>query len=148
MFDNGSFTLDLQVWRPSSTVNDSTGTDCYSLVGNNRFTSVSVSGGLAVVTPSPQDYIQFRSGDVLGFYVEDATHSHYPNPGVVILASPSWFISESVWLASIAGTAKTSQNGDCPYSVGSSGVLNTLSRAAPVISISISKCSTFINMHA
>ena len=147
VFENGSFTLDLQVWRPSPTVDNSTGTGCYSLVGNNRFTSISVSDGVAVVTPSPQDYIQFRSEDVLGFYVEDATSSHYPNPGVVILTSPSRFISESVWFASIAGTAKTSRSGDCPYSVGSSGVLNNLTRAAPVISISISKCSTPINMH-
>ena len=145
MFDNRTiFSLDLQVWRPSSTVDDSTGTGCYNLVGNNRFTSVSVRGGVAVVSPSPQDYIHFQSGDVLGFYVKDATSSTNPNPGVVILTSPSRFISESVWLASIAGTAKTSQSGDCPYSVGSSGVLNTLSQAAPVISISISKC---INMH-
>ena len=136
VFDNGSFTLDLQVWRPSPTVDDSTGTGCYSLVGNNRFTSISVNGGVAIVTPSPQDYsIHFQSGDVLGFYVEDATSSKYGNPGVVILTSPS----ESVWFASIAAAAKTSQSGDCPYSVGSNGVLNTLARAAPVISISISK---------
>ena len=142
MFDNGSFTLDLQVWRPSPTVDDSNGTGCYSLVGNNRFTSISVSGGVAVVTPSPQDYIiHFQSGDVLGFYVEDAKSSYYGSPGVVILTSPSQFTSESVWFAKIAGTTKASQNGDCPYSVGSNGgVLNTLTRAAPVISISISKC--------
>ena len=141
VFDNGSFTLDLQVWRPSPTVDDSTGTGCYSLVGNNRFTSIFLRGGVALVTPSPQDYIQFQPGDVLGFYVEDIMTLTYSNPGVVILTSPHWFISESVWLASIAGTAKISRSGDCPYSVGSSGVLNTLSlsRAAPVISISISK---------
>ena len=95
-------------------MDDSTGTGCYSLVGNNRFTSISLHGGVAIVTPSSQNYIHFRSGDILGFYVEDVTSSHYANPGVVILASPSWFNSESVWLASIAGTAKTSQNRDCP----------------------------------
>ena len=139
MFDNGSFTLDLQVWRPSPTVNVSTGTGCYSLVGNNRFSAISLRGGVAVVTPSPQDYIKFQSGDVLGFYVEDITSSLYYNPGVIILISPSWFTSESLWFARIAGTTKTSQNGDCPYSVGSSGVLNTLTQGAPVISISISK---------
>ena len=54
-----TYTLDLQVWRPSPTVNDSTGTGQYSLVGNNRFTSISLSEELAIVTPSPQDYIQF-----------------------------------------------------------------------------------------
>ena len=60
------YTLDLQVWRPSPTF---TGTGQYSLVGNNRFTNISLSGGVAIVTPSPQDYIQFQPGDVLGFYI-------------------------------------------------------------------------------
>ena len=40
--DQRLYTLDLQVWRPSPTVDDSTGTGCYSLVGNNRFTSISL----------------------------------------------------------------------------------------------------------
>ena len=132
------YTLDLQVWRPSPTVDDSTGTGCYSLVGNNRFTSISLSDGVAQVTPSPQDYVQFRPGDVLGFYVEEARDV---DDGVVVLTSPNSFISELVWYAStsIAPTMATSQNGDCPYSVGSSGVLNSLARAAPVISISTGK---------
>ena len=67
-----TYTLDLQVWRPSATVDDSTGTGQYSLVGNNRFISITLSDEVAIVTPSPQDYIQFQPGDVLGFYVEDA----------------------------------------------------------------------------
>ena len=92
-------------------MDDSTGTGCYSLVGNNRFTSISLSGGVAVVTPSPGDHIQFQSGDVIGFYVEEAIiiNSIHSNPGVVMLTSPSWFTSESVWFASIASTTKTSQ---------------------------------------
>ena len=122
------YTLDLQVWRPSPTVDDSTGTGCYSLVGNNRFTSIFLSDQVAIVTPSPQDYIQFRPGDVLGFYVAEARGK---KDGVVILTSPSSFTSELVWYASIGPTMTT-------YSVGSNGVLNTLTRAAPVISISTS----------
>ena len=113
-------------------MDDSTGTGCYSLVGNNRFTSISLSDQVAVVTPSPQDYIQFRPGDVLGFYVAEAREN---NNGVVVLTSPSSFTSELVWYASIVPTMATSQNGDCPYSIGSTGVLNTVTHAAPVISI-------------
>ena len=138
--DGIPYTLDLQVWRPSPTVDNSSGTGCYSLVGNNRFTSISLNDQVAEVTPSSQDYIQFQPGDVLGFYVEEARE---PDDGVVILTSYSdddgritSFTSELVWHASIAPSMATSQNGDCPYSVGSSGVLNTLIRAAPVISIS------------
>ena len=131
------YTIHFQVWRPSPTVDDSTVTGCYSLVGNNRFTSISLSNGVAVVTPSPQDYIQFQPGDVLGFYVEEARDD---NDGIIVLTSGS-FTNELVWYASIAPTMATSQNGDCPYSVGSSGVLSTLTRAAPVISISTSNNS-------
>ena len=134
--DGTPYTLDLQVWRPSPTVNDSTGTGCYSLVGNNRFTSISLSGGVAEsLVPSSSNYIMLQPGDVLGVYVEEARSG---NDGVVILNSDvdESFTSELVWYASIAPTMATSQNGDCPYSVGSRGVLNTLTQAAPVISIS------------
>ena len=147
MGHQNEYTLDLQVWRPSPTVDDSTGTSQYSLVGNNRFTSISLdSDQVAIVTPSPQDYIQFQPGDVLGFYV-DCTECRInkagvmectecrDNPGVVVLTSPSSFTSEVVWFASIAPTLATSQT---TYSIGSSGNLSTLTRAAPVISINTS----------
>ena len=134
--EQNTYTLNLQVWRPSPTVDNFTGTGCYSLVGNNRFTSISLSDRVAEVTPSPQDYIQFQSGDVLGVYVEEARSA---GDGVVILTSYDGtrrFTNELVWYASIAPTMASSQSGDCPYSVGSTdGVLNTLTRAAPVISI-------------
>ena len=131
-----AYTLDLQVWRPSPTVDDLDGTGCYSLVGNNRFTSVSLSNGLAVVTPSPQNYVQFQPGDVLGFYVEDARQT---NDGVVLVTSEN-FARNTVWYASIAPSMATSQTGSCPYSVGNNGVLNTATRGrAPVISIKTGK---------
>ena len=136
---SGKYSLDLQVWRPSPTVDDSTGAGCYSLVGNNRFIAISsiTSPGVAIVTPSPQDYnIPFQLGDVLGVYVEDAS---LPGDGVVVLTTYSTirFTNDLVWYASIAPSVATSQNGDCPYSVGSNGgVLNTLVQGAPVISIS------------
>ena len=129
------YTLDLQVWRPSPTVDDSTGTGCYSLVGNNKFTSISLDDGVASpLLPSPSDYIMFQPGDVLGIYVEEARGD---DDGVVILTSFSGtttFTSESVWYAIPSET--TSQNGDCPYSVGSNGILNTVTTGAAVISIS------------
>ena len=136
--DQNGYTIDFQVWRPSPTMNNSTGAGCYSLVGNNRFTSISLSGGVARVTPSPQDYIQFQPNDVLGFYIESANPvtSRPPN-GLVLQTNPARFTSELVWFASIAPSVAASQNRDCtcPYSVGSNGILNTLTRAAPVISI-------------
>ena len=113
--------LDLQVWRPSPTVNDFTGAGCYSVVGNNRFTSITLRNLVAQVTPSPQDYIQFQPGDVLGVYVEEARED---DDGVVILTTydrSTDFTSELVWYASVTPTMATSQNGNCSYSVGSNG---------------------------
>ena len=141
MHQDRPISLDFQVWRPSPTVNASTGTGCYSLVGNNRFTSITLSGGIARVTPSPQDYIQFQPSDVLGFYIESASirgTNDIPN-GIILQTTPSRFTSELIWYTSIAPTLATSQSGGCPYSVGSNGVLNSSTRAAPVISIATSK---------
>ena len=73
------YTLDLQVWRPPPTVKI---TGCHSLVGNNRFTSVSLNSCVAVVTPWPQHRIQFQAGDVIGFYVENDHGGD--NRGVVV----------------------------------------------------------------
>ena len=124
----GAYTLNLQVWRPSPTVDDTTGAGCYTLAGNNRFSSISLSGGVAAVTPSPQSYIQFRDGDVLGVYVEETGESNTFG-GVVMLSNVR---GHSVWLAP---TTASSQNGACPYTGGQSGSLNTLIQAAPIISI-------------
>ena len=129
---NRQYTLDLQVWRPSpTTVDSSTGSGQYILVGNNRFTSISLSDGVAEVTPSPRDQIQFRSGDVLGFYVEEAGDD---SRGVNVLTTKT-YTSETVWYASVA----TLNSIGCPISAGSSGVLNTQLRGAPVVSIETGK---------
>ena len=133
--DDMRYTLDLQVWRPSPAL----GNGYYNLVGNNKFTSISLldprGNQVAVVTPSSGDYIKFQPGDVLGVYVEEARDDN--NKGVVVLTSPSSFTSELVWYASIAPTIATSQIiAGCPISVGSGGDLNTMLRGAPVISLS------------
>ena len=131
--DNLYFNFDFQVWRPSSTVNE---TGCYSLVGNYAATSISIETSVteshvARVTPSYQ--LQFQPGDVLGFYVESEAEMTPEDNGVVLLHSGA-FTSENVWHTSI--TSRSSQSGSCPYPIGTDGVLNTLTRAAPVISIS------------
>ena len=138
-----TFDFDLQVWRPSPTVNQ---TGCYSLVNNFlvRSTSIPVTpevDNVARVTPLPQDRLQFQPGDVLGFYVESHGTTTDDNNGVVLLNNAS-YTSELAWHASI--TALTSSAGSCPYPVGSTGVLNISTRAAPVISISVTtySCST------
>ena len=136
--ENVTFNFDFQVWRPSPTVNE---TGCYSLVNNFIVRSISIpiqpeSEHVARVTPSPQDRLQFQPRDVLGFYVEsDGTSSNNDN-GVVLLDNGS-HTSELVWFGRIDVTAQPSQSGSCPYPVGINGVLNSLTRAAPVISVGI-----------
>ena len=134
------FDFDLQVWRPSPTVNE---TGCYSLVGNFMVTSTSIPplpeiDHVARVTPLPQDQLQFQPGDVLGFYVESHGTTSDDDNGVVLLNNAS-YTRELVWHASIA--TRASQMGSCPYPVGTAGVLNISTRAAPVISLSIATLS-------
>ena len=128
------FTLDLQVWRPSPTVEI---TGCYSLVGNNSFTSVELHDGVATVAPLPQQRIQFQPGDVLGFYVESARRE---TGGVVLLSDLELmgdrrYETEEVWYARHPEFGSTG----CPYPVGSSQILNTFTRAAPVVTLIISE---------
>ena len=133
-----TFDFDFQVWRPSPTVNE---TGCYSLVDSFMTTSISIppepqSNHVARVTPSPQDQLRFRPGDVLGFYVESHGEGDHPggddNNGVVLINSAG-YTSELVWHGRI--TTQTSQAGSCPYPVGTDRVLSLSTLAAPVISI-------------
>ena len=139
--DDQMYSLDFRVFRPSPTVDDSTGAGCYHLVGNNRFTSISLSNGIVEVTPSPQDYIMFQPQDVLGFYVRSAgirSPDEIPN-GLVLQTSPSRFTSELVWYADSPPQLVLFLIDDCSYSVGHGGYLASSTKAAPVISVDISK---------
>ena len=132
--NNRQYTLDLQVWRPSPTVDDSTGAGQYSLVGNNRFTSISLDNNVAEVTPLSRNQVQFRPGDVLGFYVEEAGNNDEKR-GVNVLTTSS-YSDARVWYASVT----TLNTMGSPVSAGDSGVLNTELRGAPVISIASGDC--------
>ena len=88
----------------SLTVNNSTGTGCYSLVGKNvQVYFYHLNDGIVKVIPSSQDYsyIHFHSDDVLGLYVESAGRGRRNViNGVVIRTSPSSFTRKLVWYAS------------------------------------------------
>ena len=131
---NADITLDLQIWRPSPTIPDDSTlkTGHYSLVGNNRFSTISQSAGIVMVTPSPHEQIMFRPGDVVGFWIEEPKDKD--NDKGLVVVTTSTFTSEVVWHASVA----PSDDSGCTKSLGSSGHLNTLVRGAPVISFDTS----------
>ena len=140
-----NYTIDFQVWRPTPTVNDYINTGRYSLVGNNRFISISLSAGLARATPSPQDRIHFQPGDVLGFYMEsDEQGDKYGDPGIVLKNDPTSGNREVVWHASMhpdeAALLRKGSSYTWLLDGGSSHELPiTFTHAAPIISIDTSK---------
>ena len=136
------YNLDLQVWRPSPTVQT---TGCYSLVGINRFTSVSLTNSGAVVTPLPQEWIEFQPGDVLGFNMENTNGDE---GGVVILMDSSerrdsGYETEEVWYADFSNLIFGFEEYQLVVGSQPGRALNTMISAAPVISASYSKsCNT------
>ena len=142
---DGFYNLDLQVWRPSPTVQT---TGCYSLVGINRFTSVPLPNQVAEVTPLPQEQIEFQPGDVLGFNLENTGGD---DGGVVILMDSSergdsGYETEEVWYADFSNPFFG--NGECQLVVGgqpqAGGGLNTMTSAAPVLSVAYSKSYMYL----
>ena len=132
-----NYTIDFQVWRPTPTVIDSINMERYSLVGNNRFTSIYVSNGLARATPSPQDRIHFQPGDVLGFYIESDEHG---DPGIGLKNDHNYGDSEVVWHASMDPNEAAFLSKGRPYTWLLNGGGNrelpiSFTRAAPIISM-------------
>ncbi len=72
--NDGVYTINFQVWRSSPTV----GVDgCYSLVGEDRFPSISFpEGGLVSETPAPSNIITIRPGDVVGYFSMSSENGH------------------------------------------------------------------------
>ena len=65
--NDGVYLIFFQVWRPSPTVKEN---GCYTLIGENRFSSVKVGdGGLVMQTPEPSDTITVQPGDVVGYFI-------------------------------------------------------------------------------
>jgi hypothetical protein len=135
-----TFKFIFQVWRPAPNVSI---TGCYSLVDDFIRNGIWPSQ-VARITPALADQLQFQPGDVLGFYVESHGEGRGSggdaNNGVALLTSGG-YTNELVWYGSIGD--QTSRTGSCPYptGIGTNRILHSLTRAAPVISISITTYS-------
>ncbi len=129
MFNNGIYTINFQVWRPSPTVNVD---GCYSLVGENRFPSITLlEGGLVSETPAPSNIITVRPGDVVGYFVMSTNGG---NEGIQL---DTGFNDEAVWYN--GGDLISNEGESCPFPVGSTRILSASTNAAPVLSVDISK---------
>ena len=129
------YDITFQVWRPSPTVTSTNGYDgCYSLVGENIFTSFTFSeGGFVLLSPIPpsNSIITAQSGDVVGYY----TNSQGGNDKGIQLERNNDYNENIVWYKMEMDSVRTNNK----LSVGSGGTLNVSTRAAPMLLISTSE---------
>ena len=135
---DGAYTIHFQVWRPSPTVVMAMGSDgagCYSLVGENRFTSITFSNrGPISETPEPSNIISVQPWDVVGYYVLSSIDD---DDGIQMDSGDDSF---NIYYNEDNGGNPISLRPDsCQVSVGPSGLLTSSTSAAPQLSIDISK---------
>ena len=132
---NMKYDITFQVWRPSPTVQDN---GCYSLVGQNIFTSVILlQSGLVQLTPTPptNTIITAQSRDVLGYYTKK--NGGNPNEGIQLERLNNYNNNIIWWYRSENHPC----GNECSLQVGteSDRVLRSSTGAAPMLKISTSK---------
>ena len=107
----------------------------YSLVGENRFTSITFSNhGPISETPEPTNIISVQRGDVVGYYVLSSIDD---DDGIQMNSGDD---SINIYYNEDNGGNPISLEPDsCQVSVGPSGLLTSSTSAAPQLSIDISK---------
>ena len=135
---NRAYDIFFQVWRPSPTVQDN---GCYSLVGENRFTSITFGNNDPVSeTPEPSNIISVQPGDVLGYYT--FSRDDEDNIGSQGIQLDTDYTNDTVWYLSDFDTNLiTMGSSNCPLPVGEGpdSILTSSISAGPVLSVSISK---------
>ncbi len=135
--------ITFQVWRPSPTVNSD---GCYSLVGENVFTSFTFSeGGFVQLTPTPpsNSIITAQSGDVVGYYTNSRQG---PNNGIQLERDQD-YNQNMIWYLSLEDGSLTSNgNNACPYPIGAGRYLSSSTGAAPMLKISSSKLIWYLKV--
>ena len=113
----------------------SDGAGCYSLVGENRFTSITFSNrGPISETPEPTNIISVQPWDVVGYYV---LSSEEDNDGIQMDSDDD---SINIYYNEDNGGNPISLGPDsCQVRAGDGGVLTISTSAAPQLSIDISK---------
>ena len=133
--ENGAYTIHFQVWRPSPTVS-SDGTGCYSLLGENRFTSITFSNrGPISETPEPTNIISVQPGDVVGYYV--LSNINIDDDGIQMDSHDASIII--YYNEDNEGNPISLGPDSCQVRAGDGGLLTESTSAAPQLSIDISK---------
>ena len=142
-FAEQPYTISFQVWRPNSpSPVDTDG--CYNLTGFNHFSPIPLADpntadrGIVTGVPLESERIEVQPGDVVGFYLE----SSYDHDGIQF-SPDSAYRSEAVWYA----TGSYSEGPTyCRFPVGLRGVLSSSTNRAPLITTTVCKLLTFLNI--
>ena len=122
-----------QVWRPSPTLPE---TGCYSMVGMNVFTSISLNDGLVRESPEPSNILTVQPDDVVGYFTISRKGK---NDGIQLDDSQS---VDSVWYDIITiSELINAEASNCPLPVGTEAgrSLARFTDAAPVLSVNVCK---------
>ena len=135
---NGEYSINFQVWRPSPTVG-SDGAGEYSLVGENRFTSIRFDDGVPISeTPRPTNVISVRPGDVVGFF-QSSTRGD--NDGIQLQSEYS--NARRLWYQTDVPQGSLST-----LVAGNGGTLMSSLNAGPILSVSVCEFMTNAIMHS
>ena len=133
----GVYDIYFQVWRPSPTVQEN---GCYSMVGENRYTRISLGrSGLVSETPEPSNILTVQHGDVVGYFTISRKGI---NEGIQMLMIDDSQSVNSVWYNTTTGSGLLNAGApNCPFPVGTGTdrILASFTNAAPVLSVSICK---------
>ena len=131
-----SYDIFFQVWRrPSPTVQND---GCYSLVGENRFSSIFFGDdGLVSETPEPSNIISVQPEDVVGYYTFSRRDPNNNNmEGLQLdesrLNDNVLFLPYTMGVSTICAV---------PVEDGGGRTLISSTNAGPILSVSISKSS-------
>ena len=111
---------------------------CYSLVGENSYSSITYSGGGTVSVSIDPPYIVAQAEDVIGYY----TNFRFDSNQGIQLEDHHHFERNLIWYLPFSTTDNIAQNNtNCPFPVssGSNRVLTSSKNAAPAIRIGTSK---------
>ncbi len=144
-FDDQPYTISFQVWRPNSpSPVDTDG--CYTMQGTNHFSPISLADpgtpdrGIVTGVPLESERIEVQPGDVVGFYLES---SRLTSDGIQFAGdndNTSPYTDETVWFATDSLTPRPEAT--CMYPVGTSGLLNSSTNLAPLITATVCELMT------